>query len=376
MQAHILIVDDDPHLSRLMAGLLQAHEYRVTVVATGADALANVDHRPDLVLLDLSLPDIEGLEICRKIREDKRLRHIPIIIVSGRDTVTEKIEGLYLGADDYITKPYENEELVARVEALLRRSRFNDYVLEEKDNLVREVKRIIEESEIKTFFQPIFDLKTRQALGFEVLSRPPTSGPINNPELLFRAALAYGMYFELEMVCWKKAFVQWKKSVQNGFLFLNCMPYLIEHEKFSGQVLPDYGIPGERVVLEMTERMAINDFALFHSKVHALKKIGLRIAIDDVGNGYASLDMIAETAPDYVKIDMFLVRDIQDSPLKQSIVESIVRFCHENGIATIAEGIEKQSELEVVRDLGVAAVQGFLLGTPSLDMPRQTQLDR
>jgi len=376
MQDNILIVDDDPYLARLMASLLQARDYRVTVVSTGSAALDKVQHRPDLVLLDLSLPDIEGLEICRKIRDDKRLRHIPIIIVSGRDTVTEKIEGLYVGADDYITKPYDNEELIARVEALLRRSRFNDYVVQEKDNLIREIKRIINESDIKTFFQPIFDLKTSEVLGYEVLSRPPTTGPVNNPELLFRAALMYGMYFELEMVCWKQAFMKWNQAVRIGLLFLNCMPYLIEHVKFTGKVLPQFNIPGDRVVLEMTERMAINDFALFHSKVHTLKKTGLRIAIDDVGNGYASLDTIAETAPDYVKIDMFLVRDIQDSPLKQSIVESIVRFCHKNGITTVAEGIEKQPELDMVRRLGVSAVQGYLLGTPSLNIPSEVKLER
>jgi len=376
MRANILIVDDDPNLSRLMAGLLQGREYRVIVASTGADALAKIRHRPDLVLLDLSLPDMEGLDICRKIREDKRLRHIPIMIVSGRDTLTERIEGLYVGADDYITKPYDNEELIARVEALLRRSRFNDYLVKEKDNLIREVKRIIKESDIKTFFQPIFDLQSKKPLGYEVLSRPPTIGPVSNPEFLFRAALTYGMYYELEMLCWEKAFVLWNDLSRPGCLFLNCMPYLIEHEKFTAQVLEEHKIPGRQIVLEMTERMAINDFVLFHSKVHDLKKTGLHIAIDDVGNGYASLDTIAETEPDYVKIDMFLVRNIQDSLLKQSIVESIVSFCRKNGIVTVAEGVEKKTELEMIRQLGVGAVQGYLLAKPALNIPNQLSWDQ
>ena len=368
-QNNILIVDDDENLSRLLARLLQMRQYGVDIAHSGQEAMEKVQRRPDLVLLDLNLPDMEGLEICRRIREDKRFSQIPIIILSGRDAVSEKVEGLYVGADDYVTKPYEDEELIARVEAVLRRSQIAEYVVQEKENLIQEVKRIIQEADIKTFFQPIFSWADSQPLGFEVLSRPPAQGKINNAEFLFRAALSYGMYFELEMVCWKKAFSQWKQAVGQGRLFMNCMPYLVEHEQFDEHIFQAQGIASHTLVLEMTERMAIRDYVIFKEKTKSLKDNGLQIAIDDVGNGYASLDTIAETEPNYVKIDMYLVRDIQESRLKQGIVESIVTFCRKNAITTIAEGIEKKDELQMIRELGVDAVQGYFVGAPQQHIP-------
>jgi len=361
----ILVVDDDPHIARLLEGLLASRQYSVDIAKTGDAALLKAQHCPDIILLDRTLPDMEGLEICRRIREDKRLRQIPIVVLSGRNTSLDKIEGLYVGADDYVTKPFDNEELVARLEAVLRRSRFSEYVVQEKEHLLAEVKRILAEGDITTFFQPIFSLATGRPLGFEALSRPPVNGPVSNPEILFRAALSYGMYFDLEMLCWHRAFAKWRAASPDGRLFLNCMPYLVEHEKFPEDVFRDEAIAAPGLVLEMTERMAIHDYALFHSKIGGLKRTGLGIAIDDVGNGYASLDAIAETEPDYVKIDMNLIRAIETAPLKQGIVEAIVGFCRKNNITTIAEGVERKEELITLKALGVHAVQGYLLASPS-----------
>jgi DNA-binding response OmpR family regulator len=153
---HILIVDDDRRIAHLIAELLKSRQYQVDLAYTGAEALEKVCHRPDIVLLDRKLPDMEGLDICRKIREDKRFRGIPIVILSGRDSIPDKIEGLYFGADDYMTKPFDNEELIARLEAVLRRTHFSEYLSEEKETLIDEVRRIIQHQLISPYFQPIF----------------------------------------------------------------------------------------------------------------------------------------------------------------------------------------------------------------------------
>ena len=367
-EKQILLVDDDMDLVDLTAELLRSRHYKVDIARTGSDALDKVRHNPDLILLDRNLPDMEGLEICRKIRDDKRLRSIPIIILSGRDSSIDKIEGLYVGADDYVTKPFDIEELLARIEAVLRRSHFAEQAQEDKAALIVELKQIIETRNIATFFQPIFLLGSFEALGFEVLSRPPADSLLNNPEFLFKAALAFGMYFELEMLCWHKAITKYKNSNKEEKLFLNCSPHLIEDKRFDHAILTKEGISLSQVVLEITERMAIRDYAIFLGKLSGLKKMGLKVAVDDVGSGYASLDTIAEVKPDFVKIDIHLVRDIHQDSLKQNIVESIISFCKKSHIYTIAEGVEKIEELQKVNELGADAGQGYLLARPAQEI--------
>jgi two-component system KDP operon response regulator KdpE len=120
MAARILIVDDEPSILATMAPLLRARGYEVSTATTGQGALDAVERQPpQLVVLDLGLPDIEGVEVCRRLREG---RAIPILVLSARNAEHDKVAALDAGADDYVTKPFGSEELLARVRASLRRS--------------------------------------------------------------------------------------------------------------------------------------------------------------------------------------------------------------------------------------------------------------
>ena len=115
----ILLVDDDVSIQRAVAPLLRSRGYEVDVVGTGAEAAsAAVDQAPDLVVLDLGLPDLEGVEVCRRIRKHSKM---PIVILSARASEAEKVAALDIGADDYVTKPFSAEELLARIRVALRR---------------------------------------------------------------------------------------------------------------------------------------------------------------------------------------------------------------------------------------------------------------
>ena len=117
--ARILLVDDEVSIQRAIAPLLRSRAYEVDVAATAADALKIVVVRPpDLVVLDLGLPDLEGTEVCRRIRADSA---VPIIVLSARASEHDKVSSLDLGADDYVTKPFSPEELLARIRVALRR---------------------------------------------------------------------------------------------------------------------------------------------------------------------------------------------------------------------------------------------------------------
>jgi two-component system response regulator MprA len=120
MQRRILVVDDDPNILKVVQRGLGFEGYRVQVAATGEEALAVArETEPDLVILDLMLPGVDGIEVCRRLRGGL---NTPILMLTARDAVRDKITGLEAGADDYLAKPFVFDELVARVRALLRRA--------------------------------------------------------------------------------------------------------------------------------------------------------------------------------------------------------------------------------------------------------------
>ncbi len=159
-EARLLVVEDEPNIRELLATSLRFAGFEVHTAADGAGAvrLAEKEH-PDLVVLDIMLPDLDGFEVTRRLREDGR--HMPIVFVTARDSVEDKVKGLTVGGDDYVTKPFSLEEVVARIRAVLRRTRgdvsddavsddavlrFHDLELNEDSHEVRRGKRTIDVS--------------------------------------------------------------------------------------------------------------------------------------------------------------------------------------------------------------------------------------
>lgn len=154
-EATLLVVEDEPNIRELLATSLRFAGFEVVTAATGAEAvrLADVQH-PDLCVLDVMLPDMDGFDVTRRLRESGR--HVPIVFVTARDSVDDKIKGLTVGGDDYVTKPFSLEEVVARIRAVLRRTRgelddsaslrFEDLELDEDSHEVRRAGRVIETS--------------------------------------------------------------------------------------------------------------------------------------------------------------------------------------------------------------------------------------
>jgi len=370
----ILIVDDDVSVTQMLRMLLETRGYVVNVAASGEDAFNSVSASTDLILLDLVLPDNEGFDICRKFKENRKTHHIPIIILSGRMLSEDIIEGLYLGADDYLIKPFEYEELIARMEVVMRRGSLfgsaDTSSLEGNQGIIIELRKIIDEKLIIPFFQPIFDIKSSCVYGLEMLTRCKTQTILANPELLFKAAINFGFYQDLELLAWEKTLSVASGKLTEEILFLNCNPYLVEGPKFlSIKTLFDNSpINPKRVVLEITERSYISDFKMFFEHLRRYRGFGFRFAVDDVGGGYAGLESIVEIRPELVKIDRHIISELDKDPLKQSIVKFIIAFCKENNIISIAEGIETKAELETVIALGIDAAQGYYLCKPTSEI--------
>ena len=366
----ILLVDDDRSTTDTLTMLFETRGYDVTVAHSGREALQKANNNLDLILMDIVLPDQEGFSVCRKLKECKETRDVSIIILTGKLLTHDIVEGLYLGADDYLAKPFEYEELVARMEAVMRRGTLTSYEKEtshSEKRIIIELRKIVDEQLIVPYFQPIFILEPFKLYGFESLSRPNTLSTLSAPDILFKAAIQYGFYQDIELLAWEKALKYVSEHMNGKKLFLNCNPYLVEGPKFMliKSLFEKYNINVENVFLEITERSAIPNFKAFYEHLQVYRDYGFKFAVDDVGGGYASLESIVETRPEVVKIDRHIVSQLDKDSFRRSIVKFIVSFCKEHGIFSIAEGIETMKDFEIVRELGVDAGQGYYFQKPT-----------
>jgi two-component system response regulator MprA len=176
MKAHILIVDDDPRITDLLRRILAYEGYSVTTAATGQEALNRALERPpDLIVLDIMLPALNGLEVAKRLRAAGD--NVPILMLTARDTVADRVQGLETGADDYLVKPFAPEELVARVKALLRRSqeerhevlRYADVELDTGTRVAHRGAREIELSPTEYELLVLFLRRPRQVLTREII---------------------------------------------------------------------------------------------------------------------------------------------------------------------------------------------------------------
>ena len=375
----VLIVDDEPAVSQLLNVLLTSQGYATKIAATGRQALDSVFTNIDLILLDMVLPDFEGIKVCQQLKSNSQSKNIPIIAISGKQNKTDRIESLYTGAEDYLTKPFEPEELFARMDVVLRRHdvKTNEGSLPQNQETICELKRIITEESINVRFQPIYFLKPMRLLGLEMLSRPQTSTPMFNPEIFFKTALKYGVYYEVEMIGWRKALKIVSENFDDGQkLFLNCDPYLVESDKFKivKETFSRYGMSTNEIFLEITERSAVIAFEVFYEKLREYRHHGFKIAVDDLGAGYSSLESIIEIRPEAIKLDRNLVNGVCGDSYKNSIVKLFVGFCKENDIICVAEGIETKQDFDALMGLGVDAGQGYYLCHP-MDISEIPKID-
>lgn len=274
----------------------------------------------------------------------------------------------------YIGCSIMEDDPTIRFERMVYRSldeAFTDATLEkERDTKKRsaQLKQIIRTKAVTAVYQPIIDLQKKKTIGYESLSRGPV-GEFEDPEHLFKVAYDANTVWRLERLCREQAFQGIASVIKpDQLLFLNVDPDAIHDPHFRSPEsivkLTDSNLTPNRVVLELTERTAIKDFAVFRQTLNLFRSLGFLIAVDDVGSGYSGLQSIAEVHPDYIKVDMTLVRGVGKDTIKKDLVEAIYKFSEQIGVTLIAKGIETVEELQTIQKIGIRYAQGFLFAPP------------
>jgi diguanylate cyclase (GGDEF)-like protein len=232
-----------------------------------------------------------------------------------------------------------------------------------------EVAKVAAVGALRAVFQPIFDLRSGQPRGFEALIRPQPGSGFADPSELFAAAEAVGRTVELDLACLQTSIAAFAGLALPGSLTLNLSPRTLESDDFSvhtlATLLTRHGIDARRVVLELTEREAVEDMDRLIRAVDSCRAAGMRIAADDVGAGNAGLRLLAQVKFDIVKIDLSLVQGGAVRATSEEVVRTIKDLADRWGALVIAEGVETPEQLEFVRSLDIRAGQGYLLGRPS-----------
>lgn len=225
---------------------------------------------------------------------------------------------------------------------------------------VERVQRVLQEEAFNIAYQPIVDVTTREVAGYEALARF-TALPPRTPDLWLAEAAAAGLQAELELCIVRKALRALPRVPGHAYLSINISPGTILADGFDAAF---EGWPLHRVVLEVTEHACIDDYGMLAQRLQPLRAAGLRLAVDDAGAGFASFRHILQIRPDDIKLDISLIRRVDRDLGARALAAALIRFAQETGSHIVAEGVETESVLQVLRELGVDKAQGYLLGHP------------
>ena len=228
---------------------------------------------------------------------------------------------------------------------------------------------IIDRACVPMVFQPIVDLDKRHVVGFEALARFPNATAIGSPEPWFAFAHELDIGVELELAAARSALRALAATPDGLYISVNVSPAAITSEQLL-RLLADSGI-APRVVLELTEHVHIDDYDAFLEGVAEIRSIGTRLAVDDAGAGYASLQHIVRLSPDLIKLDRSLVQGVDGDPVRRALMIALVAFATDIRVGLAAEGVETFDEAEALWEWGIGYGQGFLFGRPAPEISAQ-----
>ncbi|HEY2030868.1 MAG TPA: EAL domain-containing protein [Myxococcales bacterium] len=372
-KARILAVDDEEALLRYYQRAIGAGGYEVVTCERPADALNELDtSRFDAIITDLAMPGMSGIELLRAVRT--RDMDVPVIIVTASPALETALQAIDEGALKYLVKPVRAEELLSTIEravALGRMSRLKRQALAllqqrgdepgDRATATAAFDRVL--SGLTMAYQPVVDVAKGTVFGYEALMRT-TEKSYPSPLAVLEAAERLDRLADLGRRIRELVAVQTAQAPDGAAILVNLHPRDLLDEQLFDRKAP-LSLVAKRVILEVTERSLLEDVPNPHARIARLRGLGFRVAVDDLGAGYAGLNSFAQLEPDVVKLDLTLVRDIHLSSMKRSLVQAMIEVCRSLNVLLIAEGVETAAERDVLTELRCPLMQGYLFARPA-----------
>jgi EAL domain-containing protein (putative c-di-GMP-specific phosphodiesterase class I) len=376
--ARVLLIDDDPAICRDYARVLRRLNLAIETATTGPAALEHfVPGNFDAVLVDIGMPGLDGIDVLRVLRD--RDPDLPVVLMTGDPSLGTAMKAVEYGAAHYLLKPVDLDTLAEAVwravdqRESMRRLRTSAAARQESDMQAAKRSAALNEALDNALsaswmaFQPIVHASERRVFAYEALVRSESA--LASPPQLFDAAERTQRIHELGRTIRRKVAEAAPAALPDALFFVNLHASELNDNELLSASAPLSQI-AERVVLELTERSAIHRVAGIATRLSRLRALGFRIALDDLGQGYAGLTGVLQLQPDFVKLDMSLVRGIDRSSRQRSLARGVSRICTRDlGILVVSEGVERPEERDALVADGLDLQQGYLFARPAAGFP-------
>ncbi|MEH1901681.1 MAG: EAL domain-containing response regulator [Nostoc sp.] len=382
----ILIIEDEEAVRENILDLLEAEDFETLGAANGRIGIhLAISEVPDLILCDLMMPEIDGYGVLRVLRQDPSTATIPFIFITAKSAKSDFRQGMDMGADDYITKPFTRAELLSaimnRLEkyATLKRYLSPQTIINNwspKMQLLEiSLHRAINQHNFKEFeiyYQPIVDIDSGKIVAVESLLRwQSTEMGMIYPTEFIPLAESTGLIvplgkWVLKRVCqqiksWRDAgFYSFIVTVNLSVMEFN-QPDLIQ--KIVNLIAMN-DLEPHYLELELTESMIMQDVNSAIATMNKLQSLGVKIAIDDFGTGYSSLIYLTNFPINTLKIDRCFIHNVANDPQKSAITKALIQMAQNLNLDVVAEGVETEAELAFLQQYNCNSMQGFLFSPP------------
>lgn len=371
----VLLVDDDFAVRKLHAKVLTRAGFAVEAAESATEALLRLERglRVGAIVTDLHMPGLDGIAFIRGVRRVDAV--VPVVVVTGYPSFESAVRVIEYGCFRYLTKPAPAQELIGAVRSAVAlhrlavlKSRALELYESERwhfgDGASLEAMFDAAIDQLWMAFQPIVNHRKREIVGYEALVRS-YHPKLGTPGPLLGAAEQLGRVTELGQRIRRHVVEAITAAPLETLIFMNLHAADLNDDALYAK---DSALCGcaSRVVLEITERSSLDRVQDASARARALRELGYKLAIDDLGAGYAGLSSFSQLEPDIAKLDMSLVRNVNSSSPKQSIVRSMLDVCQkELGVTVVCEGVETVAERDTLDQLGCETQQGYLFGRPS-----------
>lgn len=384
----ILVIEDEQIIRENILKLLKAEGFDVTGAENGAQGLnAAVSNLPDVIICDVMMPELDGYGVLMALRSNPVTATLPFVFLTGKAERSEMRQGMELGADDYLTKPFTKAELVGAISSRLKKQEAvaEQYkillgqscaLITDAADKLEQIKTslcdALEREEFQVYYQPQVNVQTGKIMSAEALIRwlHPEKGLIS-PAQFIPSAEATGFIIQLGEWVLQTACRQMQVWQNAGFSGLRVAVNLSARQFHQpdlssrvAQILAEIGLEPSSLELELTESLMVEDAPSAIATLRQLKSLGVSISIDDFGTGYSSLSYLAQYPFDTLKIDRCFISNITHGCTNAAIVKAIIQMAHSLCLEVIAEGVETEAEKDFLWRYHCDTMQGYLFSPP------------